>query len=354
LELIVIMMSFRQGKLLATNVPMRIVSLISKINEYKGKQELYNQQSPEILNTLKDVAIIQSTRASNSLEGITVKDKRLLEIMQNKIQPTNRSEGEIAGYRDVLATIHSSFDAIPIKPSILLQFHRDLYKFISAEGGSWKNNDNAVEETYPDGSKFIRFNPVSTFATPGAIDELCNFYNQYSNSGEIDSLMLISATILDFLFIHPFNDGNGRMARLLTLLLLYKEGYEVGRFISLEQIVEDSKDSYYDTLHQSSQNWHDGKHDLLIWSEYLLGVILSAYKELVDRVGKVSSARGNKAMRVEETIDHFVTDFSIDDIRRRCPDISPATINRVLVKLRDADKIEVLGTGRGAKWRKNY
>jgi len=348
------MMSFRQGKLLATNVPMRIVSLISKINEYKGKQELYNQQSPEILNTLKDVAIIQSTRASNSLEGITVKDKRLLEIMQNKIQPTNRSEGEIAGYRDVLATIHSSFDAIPIKPSILLQFHRDLYKFISAEGGSWKNNDNAVEETYPDGSKFIRFNPVSTFATPGAIDELCNFYNQYSNSGEIDSLMLISATILDFLFIHPFNDGNGRMARLLTLLLLYKEGYEVGRFISLEQIVEDSKDSYYDTLHQSSQNWHDGKHDLLIWSEYLLGVILSAYKELVDRVGKVSSARGNKAMRVEETIDHFVTDFSIDDIRRRCPDISPATINRVLVKLRDADKIEVLGTGRGAKWRKNY
>ncbi|ABI69836.1 conserved hypothetical protein [Syntrophomonas wolfei subsp. wolfei str. Goettingen G311] len=348
------MMSFREDKLLATNVPMRIVSLISKINEYKGKQVLYNQQAPEVLNTLKNVAIIQSTRASNSLEGITIKDTRLIDIMQNKVQPANRSEGEIAGYRDVLATIHSSYDAIPVKPSILLQFHRDLYRFISLEGGSWKNSDNAIEEVYPDGSKFVRFNPVSSFATPGAIEELCKFYNQYSNSGEIDSLMLISATILDFLCIHPFCDGNGRMARLLTLLLLYKEGYEVGRFISLEQIIEESKDAYYDTLYQSSQNWHEGKHDLLIWSEYLLGIILAAYKELMDRVGKVSRARGNKAMRVEETIDHFVSNFSINDIRRRCPDISPSTINRVLAKLRDANKIEVLGIGRGAKWKKNY
>lgn len=348
------MMSFRQNRLLNTDVPMRIVGLISKINEYKGKQDLYNQQAPEILNSLKDAAIIQSTRASNSLEGITVKDKRLLEIMKNKTEPANRSEGEIAGYRDVLATIHTSYDAIPIKPSILLQFHRDLYKFVAAEGGSWKNNDNAIEEVYPDETKFIRFSPVTVFATPGAIEELCDFYNQYSHSGEIDSLMLVSAVILDFLCIHPFNDGNGRMARLLTLLLLYKAGYEVGRYISLEQIIEDSKDSYYDTLYLSSQNWHEGRHDLLIWSEYLLGVILAAYKEFVDRVGKVGSARGNKAARVEETIDHFVTSFSIDDIRRRCPDISPATINRVLVKLRDTDKIELLGTGRGAKWKKNY
>ncbi len=348
------MMSFCHDKLKNLSVPMRLVSLIACINEYKGKQELYNQQSPEILNTLKDAAIIQSARASNSIEGIAIKDKRLLEIMSNNIQPANRSEGEIAGYRDVLATVHSSFEYIPVKPAIFLQLHRVLYKFTPGEGGFWKISDNTIEEVNADGSKYVRVTPLSSFQTPGAMEELCNYYNTHSQKGDVDSLLLIAATILDFLCIHPFPDGNGRMARLLTLLLLYKAGYEVGRFVSLEQIIENSKESYYDTLYQSSQNWYEGKHNLFIWSEYLLGIILAAYKDLMDRVGKVNAGKGNKAMRVEETISHFLTTFTVDDIRRRCSDVSPATISRVLARLRDEGKIEPIGAGRGAKWKKNY
>lgn len=350
--MIMFMMSFRNERLNDLAFPMHTVRLISKINEFKGKQELYKQQSPQILNTLKNVAIIQSTKASNSIEGIVITNQRLKGLMENKVDPMDRSEGEIAGYRDVLATIHSAYEAIPINSNVILQLHRDLYKFVPLEGGKWKNTDNVIEEKLPTGERFIRFQPLSAFETPRAMEELCEYYNECVRKEEVDPLLLISAFILDFLCIHPFNDGNGRMARLLTLLLLYRAGYEVGRFISLEKIVEESKDSYYEMLRKSSANWHSGDHNILFWTNYWLGTMIAAYKELESRVGTIETTRGNKSQRVEEFITHRLGYFTKEDIRNACPDVAEATINRVLKSLRDQKKIEPVGKGRNAKWMK--
>lgn len=346
------MMSFRNEKIKKMSVPMNIVRTISKINEYKGKQDLYYQQSPEIIKTLKEVAIIQSTRASNSIEGIVINDKRLQDIMNEKVKPQNRSEEEIAGYRDVLSTIHSSSDSIPITSSVIRQLHRDLYKFSPIDGGYWKNGDNIIQESLPSGEKRVRFRPVTAFQTPHAMDELCSYINDPTYKNEVEPLILICTFIFDFLCIHPFDDGNGRMARLLTLLLLYKSGYEVGRFISIEKIIEESKESYYETLEKSSQSWHEEEHDLFPWLEYMLGVIIAAYKEFESRVGTIDDSRGNKGGRVIEAIEHFVSDFTKSDIRKACPDVGDSTINRTLDKLKKEGVIERISAGRDAQWRK--
>ncbi|WP_294184712.1 Fic family protein [uncultured Clostridium sp.] len=347
------MNSFLNNRLLYMDVPMRIVRLIGKINEYKGKQDLYNQQSPQVLESLKKVAIVESTKASNEIEGIKIEYKRLHDII-NKGKPINledRSEGEIMGYKEVLNLIHTSAVHIPIKPSVILQLHRDLYKFVSIEGGHWKSSDNFIQETLPNGGKFIRFKPVSAFKTPDFMEKLCSMTNESIKDNKIDPLILTAAFVLDFLCIHPFDDGNGRMSRLLTLLLLYKFGYEVGRFVSLEKIIEKNKEEYYRTLYLSSQEWHDCKHVLLPWIEYLLGVILSAYREFETRVGNVKNTRGSKSSRIENSINHFIGSFTKDDIRKACPDVGESTINRVLSKLKGENKITVTGKGRNAKWR---
>ena len=346
------MKSVENNKLKDLSLPMNIVRLIGSINEYKGKQNLYKQQSPQILDTLKNVAVIQSTESSNRIEGIYTSSKRLNDLMSNKVQPKNRSESEIAGYRDVLNTIHSSYDAIPINSSIILQLHRDLYKFSPGSGGKYKNTNNIIEEILPDGTKYIRFKPVDMFYTPEYMDQLCNFYNYSISKEEIEPLILIGAYVLDFLCIHPFNDGNGRMSRILTLLLLYRSGYDVGRFISIEKIIEDSKETYYEALNKSSMLWHEGGHNLNIWLEYFLGIILRAYKELEERVGVIEHIRGSKSDRVEKSIESILGYFTKEQIRNLCPDIGEATINRVFDKLKKENKIEVCGKGRNAKWKK--
>lgn len=346
------MNSFLNDRLLNMNVPMRIVRLIGKINEYKGKQDLYNQQSPQILESLKKVAVIESTKASNEIEGIKIEYKRLHDII-NKGKPVNlenRSEGEIMGYKEVLNLIHTSAAHIPLKPSVILQLHGELYKFVPTEGGHWKSSDNFIQETLPDGSKFMRFKPVSAFMTPDAIEKLCNLTNESIKNNEIDPLILTGAFVLDFLCIHPFDDGNGMMSRLLTLLLLYKFGYEVGRFISLEKIIEKNKEEYYNTLYLSSQKWHSSEHILLPWIEYMLGVIVSAYREFENRVGNLENTKGSKSYRVENSINHFIGPFTKNDIRKACPDVGESTINRVLSKLREENIITVTGKGRNAKW----
>jgi Fic family protein len=345
------MMSFRNEKLKKMSVPMNIVRIISKINEYKGRQDLYYQQSPEIIKTLKEVAIIQSTRASNSIEGIRINDRRLQDIMDEKVQPQNRPEEEIAGYRDVLFTIHSSYDSIPVTSSVIRQLHRDLYKFSPFHGGSLKNGDNIIQETSPSGEKRVRFRPVSAFETSNAMDELCSLFNDPEHQNEVDPLIMTCVFVFDFLCIHPFDDGNGRMARLLTLLLLYKSGYEVGRFISIEKIIEESKESYYETLEKSSQHWHEGQHNLFPWLEYMLGVIIAAYKEFESRVDIIDNSSGNKGERVIEAIAHFVSDFTKSDIRKACPDVGDSTINRALEKLKKEGRIERISAGRDAQWR---
>lgn len=344
---------FQYDELKNLRLPMETVRLIGKINEYKGKQDLYKKQSPQILKTLLEVAVIQSTKASNAIEGIIITDKRLKALMQNQsAEPLDRSEGEIAGYRDVLNTIHSSYDAIPLNSNILLQLHRDLYKFISAEGGRWKHDDNYIKEKLPTGEILVRFVPLPAFQTPEAMRNLCDAYRERVIKQDVEPLILIAIFVLDFLCVHPFDDGNGRMARLLTLLLLYKFGYEVGRYISLEKLIEESKETYYETLKRSSIGWHEGQNDIFAWTNYLLGTIVAAYKQLEERVGVVESRVGDKSIRVEEFIDKKIGYFTKEDIRNACPDVSESTINRVLNKLKEENKIAPSGKGRNARWKK--
>lgn len=333
-------------------VPMSVVSTIGQINQFKGKQDLYRQQSPQVLDALRQVAVIQSTEASNSIEGITISSSRLRQLMDETATPRDRSEGEIAGYRDVLATIYASYEHIPVNPSVIRQFHRDLYTFSSFKGGSWKSSDSEIVEVRPDGTRFIRFMPVSAFDTPRVMDELCHALTREIEEGKNDPLIVAAAFVLDFLCIHPFSDGNGRMVRLLTLLVLYKLGYEVGRFISLEKLIEKTKESYYETLYRSSINWREGKHDLLPWLEYFLGVLLAAYRQFEERVGNITSYKGSKSKRIEEAIRRFVQQFTISDLENICPDISRPTIYRVLKELKDQKLIEPIEMGRNAKWRK--
>lgn len=346
------MISFENNKLNSIQLPMNIIRMLTLINEYKGKQDLYKKQSPQILNTLKEVAVVQSAESSNRIEGIYTSNKRLREIMDNKVEPRDRSESEIAGYRDVLNTVHSAFDAIPVKSAVLLQLHRDLYKFSSAKGGNYKNTDNIIEEILPDGSRFIRFKPVDAFNTPSYMESLCKEYRKEIAKEEVDPLVLIAAFILDFLCIHPFNDGNGRMSRLLTLLLLYQSGFEVGRFISLEKIIEDSKETYYEALNKSSMLWHEGKNNFQIWLEYFLGIVIKAYKELEERVGCIENTKGSKSERIELAIEGKLGYFTKSEIRNMCPDVAEATINRVFDKLKNEEKIESVGKGRNTKWKK--
>ena len=347
------MKSFEPGMLEDMPIRHQLLNIVRKISEYKGKQDLYQRQSPQVLETLRQVALIQSTESSNRIEGVTAPVHRIRSLVERKTTARNRSEQEIAGYRDVLSTIHASAAAIPFTANMVRQLHRDLYQFIPGEGGSWKQADNQIVETGPDGTEVVRFEPVGAHLTADAMVVLHERFRDQWNAGEIDRLLLIAAYVLDFLCIHPFHDGNGRMARLITTLLLYQAGYDIGRYISLEQIVERTKESYYDTLQRSSANWHQGTHDLHPWVEYLLGVvILNAWQELDRRVGLVQGVRGTKTAMVLDVIGHMIGEFSVSDLQERCPTVSVDMIRRVLRQQRDSGQIECLGRGPHARWRR--
>ncbi len=346
------MKSFEPAYLAALRIPTRLFSVIRQLGEHKGKQALYHQQAPEILERMRKSAVIHSTISSNRLEGITAGTRRIKDLMAEKTAPANRSEAEIAGYRDVLNTIHRSHRSIPFTDGIVLQFHRDLMKYAGKEGGRWKSTDNTITEALPDGTRRFRFEPVPPFLTPEYMESLHRDYRRVSAEGEWDPLILIPFYIIDFLCIHPFLDGNGRMARLLTVLLLYHNGYEAGRYISLERIIEGTRESYYDTLYRSSQGWHEGRHDIWPWAEYFLGVVLAAYADFQERFDRQREAPGSKTKRVMDAVEGFETDFSISELERVCPNVSRDMIRHVLFQLRDQEKIEAVGRGRGAKWRK--
>jgi len=333
-------------------IPHRLITIIRQIGEYKGKQDLYRQQAPEMLENLRHVAMIQSTESSNRLEGITADIKRIQELVKESTTPANRPEAEIAGYRDVLNTIHGSYAHIPFKDSIILQLHRDLMKYAGKEGGCWKSVANEISELLPDGTKRIRFIPVQPYQTAEYMKLLHERFDTQFAEQSLDSLLLIPLYILDFLCIHPFLDGNGRMARLLTVLLLYHNGYEVGRYISLERIIEQTKKSYYETLQNSSQGWHESAHDSLPWMEYCLSTILAAYKEFEGRFARISSGQGSKADMIMNAIDAYIGDFSISELAQACPVVSRDMLKHQLFKMRDNGIIEATGKGRYARWRK--
>lgn len=323
-----------------------IVALLTQIHEFKGEQNLFIEAHSDTLTQLVEIAKIQSTEASNKIEGIYTSDERLKKIVLDKTTPRTRNEQEIAGYRDVLATIHESYEYIPLRPAMILQLHRDLYKFSGMSiGGSYKNADNVIAETDAQGNRFIRFQPVPAWETAEAMEMACQAYDQAVQSGA-NPLLIIPMFILDFLCIHPFNDGNGRMARLLTLLLLYRSGYIVGKYISLEKVIEQSKETYYETLQQSSFGWHENENDYAPFVRYLLGTIVAAYRDFSDRVQFLSTKGLSKPDRIRELIKTTLGKITKTEIMEKCPDISQATVQRTLIELQKRGEILKLSGGR--------
>ena len=322
-----------------------VLGYIGLIHEYKGKQQLYLKQKPMELSRLVEIAKIQSTESSNAIEGIVTTNQRFKQLMQEKTAPRNRNEQEIMGYRAVLDMIHESFEYMPISANVILQLHKKLYSlFPTSFGGTFKSTSNEIDEIRADGSVIVRFKPLEPFETPEAVQRLCEEYNRIISSGEVDPLVVIPTFIHDFLCIHPFNDGNGRMSRLLTTLLLYKNGYVVGKYISLEKKIHDHKDDYYDALQSSSENWHEGKNDDTAFTKYLLGVILSAYRDFEERLEIVSEKRFAIDM-VRETFNVKMGKVTKSDIMELCPSLSRSTVEKALRDLIAEDHISKHGNG---------
>ncbi len=324
-----------------------VVALLTRLHECRGRQDLFIEAEPDVLTALLEVAKIQSTDASNRIEGIHTTDERLRALVQEKVQPRNRNEEEISGYRDVLATIHESYEYIVPRPDNILQLHRDLYSYSgSAAGGAYKNSDNIIAEKHADGTETVRFRPVPAFQTADAMLNLCSGYNDAIEAGTYDPLLLMPIFILDFLCIHPFNDGNGRMSRLLTLLLLYRAGFIVGKYISIEMLISKSKDSYYEALQESSQDWHDNGNHYLPFLKYMLGVVVKAYNEFEDRVEYLRHRKVSKPERIRTIIERTAGKITKKEIAQACPDISLTTIERTLAELMASGYIDKIGRGR--------
>lgn len=326
-----------------------IVKKLTLIHEYKGEQRLFIEAHKDELNELVEIAKVQSTEASNQIEGISTANDRLKNLVQAKTTPRNRDESEIAGYRDVLNTIHESYDYIPINANYLLQLHRDLYKFLgNVDGGTFKTADNIIREMDMEGNEYIRFRPVAAWETPASIDKLCKSFREAK--AEVDPLLLDIMFVLDFLCIHPFNDGNGRMSRLITLLLLYQSGFIVGKYISIEKIIEESKETYYEVLQDSSINWHENQNDYKPFVNYMLGVIINAYREFETRVKLVTDSDLSKPDRIREIMKNHIGMITKSELMEMNPDISDTTIQRTLADLLKNGEIQKIGGGRYTKY----
>lgn len=343
------MRNFDYNKLADRSWGTDILNLVARIHECKGRQDLYIRQKPVELDRLVEIAKIQSTEASNKIEGIVTTGTRMKQLFEEKTTPRNRDESEIMGYRDVLNTIHDSYDYIPIRPAYILQLHRDLLRRADLSyGGQFKNTQNYINETLSDGSQVTRFTPAAPFETPGMIEKLCDAYEQAIASEKVDALILIPNFICDFLCIHPFNDGNGRMSRLLTLLLLYQNGYSVGKYISIEKQIEKTKDRYYDTLEGSDRGWHEEENDPTSFIRYMLQVILACYTEFEDRVGLLSeNGNGSTAYDiVKKYVENKIGKFTGYDVIIHCPSIGRSSVLASLKKLTEEGVIMKNGSGR--------
>lgn len=331
-----------------------LMNLVSAIHEHKGKQELFIEAMPDTLQAMLDVAKIQSTGASNRIEGIYTSDERLAALVCDRAEPRNRSEQEIAGYREVLALIHDNYDYIAPRTNVFLQLHRDLYQFSpSSMGGRFKNSDNVITETDAQGVSRTRFIPLTAFETPDAVDRLSAAFADAIQAEKYDPLLLIPMFILDFLCIHPFNDGNGRMSRLLTLLLMYRSGYIVGKYISLEMLIEKTKETYYEVLEASSRNWHEGRNTYFPFVKYYLEIILAAYKEFSMRVELMRNRSLSKPERIRALFDTTLQKLTKRMILEKFPDISTSTIELALASLLKEGYIIKIGAGRNTAYIRN-
>lgn len=337
---------FDYSKLAARTFDKEIVNYIGLIHEFKGRQELYLKQKPEELDKLIVLSKIQSTESSNEIEGIVTTNQRFLQLMNEKTTPKNRDEQEIKGYRNVLDIIHGNFEFITIRPNMILQLHRELYKFSDEHfEGKFKDTPNEIEAIKKDGTKIILFKPLEPFETPEAVERLCKEYDKAINKYNIDPLIVIPVFIHDFLCIHPFNDGNGRMSRLLTMLLFYKSGYEVGKYISLEKKIQTTKSDYYDALQKSSLGWIDDKNDDTPFIKYMLGIILAAYRDFEERVNIVGKKMSTREM-VEKAVNSRIGKFTKAEIAELCPEISKGSVEQALKALCEEGKIKKEGVGK--------
>ena len=343
------MRSFDYSKLSERTWDNEIISYISKIHEYKGKQELYLRQKPVELERLIEIAKIQSTEASNRIEGIVTTAPRLKQLVEDKTTPRNRDEEEILGYRNVLNLVHENYDLIPVRSNYILQMHRDLLKYTNySYGGQFKTTPNEIDAVMANGEKTVLFKPLEPFETPDAINMICESYQSAIDKEQVDELILIPCFILDFLCIHPFNDGNGRMSRLLTLLLLYRSNYLVGHYISIEKAIADTKEAYYDALQRSDQGWHDGENDPKPFIKYMLGVILSCYREFESRItiAQEAGAKSTSYDIVKTYVSEKVGKFSKQEVLSACPSLGSSSVESALKKLVEDGTLIRIGAGR--------
>ena len=340
------MRTFNYSKINEQKWDSELLSLIAAIYKEAGKQEMFLKQRPEELEKLVEIAKVQSTESSNAIEGIVTTNTRIRQIVEDKTTPKNRNEQEIAGYRDVLNIIHDSFDAIPITLNYILQLHKILYSHMNnPAAGRTKSVQNYISATYPDGSTRTLFIPLDPFETPAALESICNEFNRVIGNNELEPLIAIPVFIHDFLCIHPFNDGNGRMSRLLTTLLLYRSGFYVGKYISLEAKIAKNKDLYYDALGEAQVGWHEGTEDAVPFIKYLLGTILAAYKDFEDRFALVET-KLPALETVRRATMNKIGRFSKQDIRELCPSLSISSIEGALRKMVAEGEIKREGNGK--------
>ena len=323
-----------------------ILGLIAAIYKEAGKQEMYLKQRPEELEKLVEIAKVQSTEASNAIEGIVTTSTRIRQLVEEKTAPRNRDEQEIAGYRDALNIIHENFDAIPITRNYILQLHKVLYSHMNNPmAGQTKSVQNYISATDPNGHTETLFTPLAPFETPEALERICDEYNRVIGNMEAEPLIVIPIFIHDFLCIHPFNDGNGRMSRLLTTLLLYRNGFYVGKYISLEAKIAKNKDLYYAALRQAQEGWHEGTEDAVPFIKYLLGIILSAYRDFEERFSLVEQKKPALETVRQATLNK-IGRFSKQDIRELCPALSVSSIEGALRKLVASGELKREGNGK--------
>lgn len=340
------MRTFNYENLRNVSWDSEILGLVAKIYEYKGRQELFLRQKPAVLERLVEIAKVQSTQASNEIEGIVTTSTRIKQIFDDKTTPRNRDEEEIMGYRDVLNTIHESYEYIPLNSSHILQLHRDLYKYSEKNiGGRFKTTQNYITETHPDGTQLIRFTPLEPYEVAEAVGAICESFNRTVDEGIIEPLALIPIFINDFLCIHPFSDGNGRMSRLLTTLLLYKCGYLVGRYISIESKIEKTKQNYYDVLKRCGDGWHEEKNDSTDFIKYLLGIILSAYRDFEERVD-IFDEKLPAIELVRNAVNSKIGKFTKGDIEELVPSIKKTSVGNSLKTLVEEGIIQRHGQGK--------
>jgi Fic family protein len=343
--------SFRAEVLGRLPIPLSAAWLLTDIAEAKGRQDFLLRQSPQVLEVLREAALIQSVESSNRIEGITVAPDRLRPLVLGDDRPRDRAEEELRGYRRALQWVHLHAGDLEITPDLLRRLHGQVQEG-AGDAGQWKRVNNDIVEIRAGAAPRIRFRPTPAAATPAAVEEMCLAYRAVTGQQEVPPLVAIPALVLDFLCIHPFRDGNGRVSRLLTNLALDRIGYKVGRYISLERLVEESRGDYYEALHRSSEGWHQGRHDLWPWLFYFLSVLRRAHLDLDARLGGAAVPRGAKTSQLEAAIAGFPGEFTLADLERACPGVSRELARRVLRDLRQAGQVECLGRGPGARWRR--